>query len=1612
MTRTRTTMTPCGQRPGKRKPQKKHDQHRALLNLEPLENRCVPSTLTVDGSQKFQTLDGFGTNLSSEAWNNGAITPSLDILLSHGYHIFRVIVEPVQGWEDTNPNTGQYSNSNPNWAFYNNLYGTSTKFTNLWNTIRYLNDHGATVWVNLQSDAPAWMTDTGGAPATIGQDHEADWATMISTMMNYAVNTAHVHIDALGPMNEPDNINDSVQGPLVDATQYVRMMDTLESQLQQYNLGNIPLIGPDCAGSGNATSSYVPAMLADSFLMPHVMQFGFHTYQSSVSVPAITNNPTYPGRHILSDEYDGNYYSEDQGQRATDAQLWTQADQSFSNLIQIVSAGENGAIIWDGVDNFYLYYQQWSAHGLISYDWTAPDPTAQSNYGTTPRLYANAQMFQFVAPGSVLIGSSDNSSSLIQLAFQNPDGRITIVGENTGSSSQSITGTLSGGLTASLFNLYFTNSGLNEQQQADVAVTSNSFGFAVPADTIFTLTTPTAPSILGVSPISGLTSGGQSVTITGSHFSGATGVSFGGVAASSIVINSDTKITAVTPTHVASTVNVTVSSPSGTSASSPADQFQYAAVNGTAPPTVATPANATLASNQTSASLSVIGASQYGQSLLTYNWITTGTPPAPVNFSNNGNNSSSTVTASFSHAGSYSFQVTMSDPAGNTAASNTSVTVNQVATTLTVSPVSGSVTPGNSLQFSATATDQFGLAFTATPVTWSVNGGGTIDSTGKFTAGSATGGPFTVKASVGGLSSTASVLIANSINIAPTGTAYRWFGLSTATSSSNQTSTPALIDNNLLTNVTLTGSTDDVANAYEAAGVIWSTTQSIGKVTFTNGSFNASSYDGVFDRNFGLQTTTNGTTWTNVTGWSVSPAYQYNLAAAAGLTYSFSGSALSVRGFRVIGQVHSLSGNDSWYCNATEVQAFSTTASTAPTVTSVNPSNGSLAGGSSITINGSNFTGVTAVSFGTVAASSFTVSSATQIIAVNPAALAPGSVDVTVTAAYGQSPTSTADQFNYVAAPSITTQPASLTVNAGLVASFTVSATGAGNLTYQWQKLISSTWTNITSATASTYTIAATAASDAGSYRALVANVGGSTISNIATLTVNIPAPATPKGLAATPGNQQVSLSWSPSTGATTYRIYRGTAPNAETLFASPTGTSTTYVDSAATNGTTYYYQVTAANVSGESLRSAEVSATPQAQAANLALTGTAYRWFGLSTATSSSNQTSTPALIDNNLLTNVTLTGSTDDVANAYEAAGVIWSTTQSIGKVTFTNGSFNASSYDGVFDRNFGLQTTTNGTTWTNVTGWSVSPAYQYNLAAAAGLTYTFTGPARSVRGFRVIGQVHSLSGNDSWYGSATEVQAFSSAPAGLTAIAGNHQVALSWLPSSGATGYQIYRGTSSNHETLFARTTSTRPSYLDSKATNGKTYYYKVSAVIVRGETPRSAEASATPQAPAANLALTGTGYRWFGLDNATASNHQSLAPAINDSNHLHNIVLTGKASDVANAYEATGVIWSIAQSISKVTFTNGSFNTSSFSGVFDQKFGLQTTTDGTTWTTVANWSVSPAYRYNLAAAAGITYSFTGPARSVRGFRIIGQVHSFNGKDSWYGSATEVQAFSMTP
>jgi hypothetical protein len=83
-----------------------------------------------------------------------------------------------------------------------------------------------------------------------------------------------------------------------------------------------------------------------------------------------------------------------------------------------------------------------------------------------------------------------------------------------------------------------------------------------------------------------------------------------------------------------------------------------------------------------------------------------------------------------------------------------------------------------------------------------------------------------------------------------------------------------------------------------------------------------------------------------------------------------------------------------------------------PTITSMSPASGPAAGGSTITITGTGFTGATAVSFGGTAAATYTVDSATQISAVSPPGT-PGDVDVEIVTPGGNAISAT--RFNYAA---------------------------------------------------------------------------------------------------------------------------------------------------------------------------------------------------------------------------------------------------------------------------------------------------------------------------------------------------------------------------------------------------------------------------------------------------------------------------------------------------------------------------------------------------------------------------------------------------------------------
>ncbi|MBV9068026.1 MAG: carboxypeptidase regulatory-like domain-containing protein [Acidobacteria bacterium] len=146
------------------------------------------------------------------------------------------------------------------------------------------------------------------------------------------------------------------------------------------------------------------------------------------------------------------------------------------------------------------------------------------------------------APVSVPSGSTGNIASVANAgggatyAWSISGGTIT---GGTGTNSITFTAGAAGTLTLNV--TVTTGAGCSDAKSANVTVTPVS-----------------SVTVTSVSPVGGTTAGGSAVTINGTGFNAGATVTFGGSAATNVVVVSSTKITARTPAHAAGSVNVTV----------------------------------------------------------------------------------------------------------------------------------------------------------------------------------------------------------------------------------------------------------------------------------------------------------------------------------------------------------------------------------------------------------------------------------------------------------------------------------------------------------------------------------------------------------------------------------------------------------------------------------------------------------------------------------------------------------------------------------------------------------------------------------------------------------------------------------------------------------------------------------------------------------------------------------------------------------------------------------------------------------------------------------------------------------------------------------------------
>jgi autotransporter-associated beta strand protein len=498
-----------------------------------------------------------------------------------------------------------------------------------------------------------------------------------------------------------------------------------------------------------------------------------------------------------------------------------------------------------------------------------------------------------------------------------------------------------------------------------------------------------------------------------------------------------------------------------------------------------------------------------------------------------------------------------------------------------------------------------------------------------------------------------------------------------------------------------------------------------------------------------------------------------------------------------------------------------------------------------------------------------------------------------------------------VSATTLTAPPAPASLTAGVIASNAISLS--------WSASGGATSYNIMRANFSgdTYTVIATGVTSTGYtnsglyggaiyyYVVSASSAAGTSANSMEASATAQPTPAAPTGVSVTAGNASAQLNWNASTYAASYNIKRSTTSGSGYVTITNV-TSTSFLDTGLTNGTSYYYVVSATNAAGESANSTEVSATPS----NLfdwwkfdATSGVTAIDSGIhgNNGTLMSSATWVSGIISNAVHLDGTVNGYVSFPAGLVSTlndfsiccwvkmdASAMWARVFDFGSGTSTymflaplNGSstvryaittsggngeqgINSPSAisTGVWHH---LAVTLSGTTGVlYIDGKAVGTNSSMTLepSSLGNTTTNYIGKSQyndpnltgSVDDFRIYAR--ALSG-----GEVATLSAFvPPVPAGLAAVAGNAKATLVWGASGGAASYNVKRSTTSGSGYVTVAN-ATLPHFVDSGLVNGTTYYYVVSATNAAGESANSSEANVTPNAGAA------TALFWSGAVNGT-------------------------------------------------------------------------------------------------------------------------------------------------
>jgi O-glycosyl hydrolase len=499
-------------------------------------------TLTFEGDDSHQVIDGIGVNVNYRSWEGTNLQPVLNAFIDQaGMTLFRVVYD-LSDWEVVNDNADP---NVMNWSYYNGIYGDAD-FDKLWDTLGYLNSRGITngAFFCFMGWGPEWMMDpdvtANGVRTSLQPGMEAEWAETIASALIYARQNRGLKFNLVAPNNESDLDFEGIR--IDDTGQYTNTLRKLADLLNANNVANLSFVAPDRSG-GPLGYEFMPEMMADSVLMARVKHFGTHSYSDGDGkTPAafdFINNSAYADRRLWLTEFNKWCYGCASGQLGDYS--WGFTRGTAEHLIRHLANGASAAFVWEGYDSVYAHhFNSWSYWGLFGVD---NINASTKTYTARKHFYTVAQVSKWVRPGARRIGIAGSQWPFSPMAaFKHETlGRTTIVGVNNGGTTR-LDGTLDSLPGATVIDLYYTTASANLVFGGRTAVSNGSFGVNIPGDCVFTLVSAssmdTTPPLLAVeSPTEGQLVGGASVIISGTATdngrggNGITSVTVGGMRA-------------------------------------------------------------------------------------------------------------------------------------------------------------------------------------------------------------------------------------------------------------------------------------------------------------------------------------------------------------------------------------------------------------------------------------------------------------------------------------------------------------------------------------------------------------------------------------------------------------------------------------------------------------------------------------------------------------------------------------------------------------------------------------------------------------------------------------------------------------------------------------------------------------------------------------------------------------------------------------------------------------------------------------------------------------------------------------------------------------------------